>query len=98
MGVPNKMLIVKDLTFILPEDFDGNLSDALLEYVNYRNKHIKKTKALDEKNKFNSTEVVLMNNEDVKSCILYGIVEIIDDKYRIIESSSSDIDKKIILD
>ena len=97
METPQKILIVKDLTFILPKDFEGNLSDALLEYIKYRNENIKDVKVTDTENKYNCTEIVLMGKDGIKSCVLYGIVEISDGKYRVIESSSSDIIVKWIL-
>lgn len=89
METSQKMLIVKDLTFILPNNFEGNLSDALNEYIKYRNDNHSNLKLTDTENKYNSTEMVLMKREEIKSCILYGIVEIRDGMYRVIESSGS---------
>ena len=88
MTIPKKILLVKDLTFILPDNFDGNLSDALTEYINYRNTNINSIKVTDINNMLSSTEVILSSNEDIKSCILYGIVELDNGNYRILESSS----------
>lgn len=88
---PQKILIIKDLTFILPTTFEGSLCDALLEYVKYRDTNLNNNRLVDIDNTMNCTEVVL-SNDTIKSCILYGIVEILDDgTYKILESSSSDV-------
>lgn len=95
MITPQKILIIKDLTFILPLTFNGTLCDALTEYVKYRDENSDNNKLVDACNTLNCTEFVL-SNDTVKSCILYGIVEISDDgSYKIIESSSSSINQNL---
>ena len=82
---------------ILPLTFDGTLCDALREYVKYRDENLDNNQLVDACNTSNCTEFVL-SNDNVKSCILYGIVEISDDgSYKILESSSSNINPKLLL-
>jgi hypothetical protein len=90
MSIPKKLLIIKDLTFILPDDFNGTLTDALSDYINYINKNIHNNNVVDIDNALCCTEVVLSANTDIRSCIQYGIVEIDNGEYRIIESSGTD--------
>lgn len=96
MITPQKILIIKDLTFILPPTFNGNLGEALTEYVKYRDENLDNNRLVDACNSLNCTEFVLANDDTVRSCILYGIVEISEDgTYKILESSSSTINPNL---
>lgn len=76
MTLPQKMLIIKDMTFILPEGFNGNLIDALDEYAKYLKNNKQNERNVDKDNVFSTTEVILANRGDGKSCIMYAIVEL----------------------
>jgi len=87
MQFPKKILVIKELTFILPHDFSGSLTDALQEYINYRELNLQNIHIVDIQNTKSTLDVTMSDNES-KSCILYGIIEIDENgKYTIVESS-----------
>lgn len=70
--LPKKLLRITDLTFILPDDFDGDFLDALNILTNYIN-NIKKFNNVNEETI--STIESLFNKDDSKLCMRYGIFE-----------------------
>lgn len=73
---PKKLLRITDLTFVLPDDFDGDFIDALNILTNYVNrKH--KLDQMDDKS--TSTVESLLINSNSKLCMKFGIFEADDD-------------------
>lgn len=69
---PKKLLRITDLTFVLPDDFNGDFLDALnilTNYVNNRNSFDN----VEDKN--TSTVESLLNDNTSKLCMKFGIFE-----------------------
>lgn len=64
--LPKNILYVKDFTYALPDDFNGNLEDALKHFINYRNKHKEERKVVDKGDAFSSLEIVFASEEEKK--------------------------------
>ena len=80
--MPDKILRIEDLTFVLSDDFCGDFVNALEEMLAYmkRNKHNKL-----ELNDNNSTiQSLLSANNGSRICMKYGVFVKVDDKtYRL---------------
>ncbi len=95
MALPKKLLIIKDLTFILPDDFNGTLSEAFIEFVKYRKNYEDTAKLISEANPENSYEILITAKDKEKVCGQYGLFELADDgTYKYIEGPSFKTDKK----
>lgn len=81
--LPKKLLMIKDCTFILPDDFSGTIEDAFTEFLEYRSKHLKDANYIDDGNLFSTFDVLLHSGREPKVCGQYAIYELIDGKYRI---------------
>lgn len=73
---PKKLLRITDLTFVLPDDFNGDFSDALNILTDYIN-NINGFNNVDEEN--TSTIKSLLNSDNSKLCMRFGIFEADDD-------------------
>lgn len=90
MALPKKILLIKDLTFILPDDFNGSLSDAFNEFIRYRKEYEKNAKLIQSDNQSNSYETLISSKVNEKVCGQYGLFELTDDgTYKILDSTSS---------
>lgn len=87
-SLPKKILMIKDCTFILPDDFDGTLEDAFSAFLKYRADHLQGAARVDDSNMFSTFDILLHSEEDVKVCGQYAIYELIGGKYRIIDNKS----------
>ena len=77
--IPKKVLRISDLTFILPDDFSGNIGDALNDLTRYVNG---KANLNDVKTDETSTIETIFNNKkkaDPRLCMKYGLFESDDD-------------------
>jgi hypothetical protein len=82
--LPKKVLRLKDLTFILPDNFDGSLSDAIEEMIKYYNKHKDKkmTYEMDEENEKISINTILLTATEKQKLIgSFGIFSLVGDEY-----------------
>ena len=94
MALPKKLLIIKNLTFILPDDFNGTLSEAFIEFVKYR-KNYEDTAKLISENQENSYELLINAKDNEKVCGQYGLFELTDDgTYKYIKGPSFKLDKE----
>lgn len=77
--LPKKLLHVEDLTFVLPDDFEGGLEDAfhlLLDYIHDAMSKSVVTGKSDAERLF----TVLSAENERKMAISYGIFELGEDK------------------
>jgi hypothetical protein len=84
--LPDKILRVEELTFILPNDFDGNVFDALEDFVTYMRNN--KARYINDTE---STIASLIGAENSRLCLKYGIFERVGDKYKPIDKSIENI-------
>lgn len=81
--LPKKVLVIKDCTFILPDDFDGSVEDAFEEFLKYREKHLKDAKFVDRHHFFSSFNL-LLHNHKARVCGHYVLYELKDGKYEVV--------------
>lgn len=82
MNLPKNILRVRDLTFILPDDFNGTFEDAFEEFIRYRKINIDKAKKIVDSGDISSIEMLLASHSDeMRACGEYGIFQLIDGKY-----------------
>lgn len=91
--LPKKILRIKELTYILPDDFDGTFDDAINFFLEYRDANKSDAKFIDPIEKFSTIEVLLLSRikNDVKACGQYGIFELVDGSYKIVEGTSPEV-------
>lgn len=91
MVLPKKILRIKDLTFILPEEFEGDLKEAIEEFVKYREAYKEMVTFITDNDEVSSTQLLFecgTNNERV--CGEYGLFALVDGSYKIIQGSEPD--------
>ena len=88
--LPEKILVIKDCTFILPEDFDGNIEDAFEEFLKYREKHLVDGRNIDPQNFF-STFDLLLRARNQRVCGQYTLYELRDGKYFPIDGTGTPV-------
>lgn len=86
--LPEKILVIKDCTFILPEDFTGSLEDAFEEFLKYREKHLNDAKYVDPQHFF-STFDLLLRGSDQRVCGQYTLYKLRDGKYVPVDSTGA---------
>lgn len=89
--LPDKILVIKDCTFILPPDFNGSLEDAFEEFLKYREKNLNKAKNVDPQNFF-STFDLLLHGQNQRVCGHYTMYELRDGKYVPVDATGVPID------
>lgn len=79
-----KFLYAEKLVFILPDDFDGNLTEALEELVKYRKTNIAKENRrkdkLKEPTKSMENSIEIIESNDTRLCCNFGFGILDDDK------------------
>ena len=75
--LPKKILRITDLVFTLPDNFEGNISDAIKAIADYTsNRHKMMQVQEDNKSSVESLfENISTNTADSKLCMKYGIFE-----------------------
>ena len=84
--LPKKILMVKDCTFILPDDFDGTVEDAFSEFLKYRADHLNDAKYIDDSNIFSTFDILLHSGKEPRVCGQYAIYELVDGKYQMVDN------------
>ena len=87
-NLPKKILMIKDCTFILPDDFDGTLEDAFSKFLEYRSSNLDNAKYIDDSNIFSTFDVLLHSGSEPKACGQYGIYELVDGRYKLADNQS----------
>lgn len=85
--LPSKVLRIHEITFALPDDFDGTASDAFDAFIAYRNEHKDDAILLDNRANLTSVEL-LAKHPNVRVCgdiILFELGP--DGKYNVIDGS-----------
>lgn len=82
-NLPKKILMIKDCTFILPDNFNGSIEEAFNKFLEYRSTHLQNAQFIDDGNLFSAFDVLLHSGDTPKVCGQYAIYELIDGKYRI---------------
>jgi len=85
--VPKKFLRIHELTFILPDDFNGTVEDAMDLMLEYRTTHKYNAEYVDPHGLF-STMSCLVNAPDAKFCADETIFELKNGTYHIMDSSN----------
>ena len=78
--------MIKDCTFILPDDFDGTAAEAFSKFLEYHTRHVKDAITVDDSNIFSTFDILLHSDSTSKVCGLYGIYELIDGRYQIVDA------------
>jgi len=80
--LPKKLLRIEELTFILPDDFDGGAIDAMETLLEY----IKKNEVRYLSDNDSTMVSLLTSPENPRLCFKYGIFEKVDDQpYKLME-------------
>lgn len=83
-SLPEKILIIKDCTFILPPNFDGTVEDAFDEFLKYREKKLNDAVYCDEAGLMSTFNILLHSRHDAaRVCGEYAIYELKNGKYRL---------------
>lgn len=82
-NLPKNILKVKDLTFILPDDFNGDLEDALIAFITYRKSHVHTAEYTVDPVSLE----ILFTTADARVSGEYGIFTLEDGKYIMINGS-----------
>lgn len=82
--LPKKILIIRDCSFILPEDFDGNTDDAFREFLKYQSEHSKDAHfTADSFGLFSTFTMLLHGTGNARVCGEYALLEYKDGQYQI---------------
>ena len=84
-ALPKKLLMIKDCTYILPDDFNGTIEDAFDHFLRYRASHLKDAQYIDDSNLFSTFDVLLHSGDEPRVCGQYAIYELVDGKYKLSE-------------
>ena len=91
-NVPKKILLIKDLTFILPDNFSGSFTEAIDEFIKHRKDVLKIPKLPDNDEDSTFKSLLLEDDNTLRACMIYVIFEIDESgEYKIIESSNNEV-------
>jgi hypothetical protein len=85
--LPKKILIIKDCTFILPDDFDGSIEKAFSEFLQYRANAEKEPRIVDEYGLLSTFNILLHSNDNERMCGEYVLYELVNGKYRLVDGT-----------
>jgi hypothetical protein len=84
--LPKKILRIQELTFILPDDFDGSIFVAIDLLI----KHLKSHKNKYISDNDSTMTSLLLDDKKSKLCAKYGIFENIDGEYKLVNKNKID--------
>jgi hypothetical protein len=87
-NLPKKILMIKDCTFILPDDYDGTLEEAFSEFLEYRANNLHDAKYIDDSNLFSTFDILLHSGKKPRACGQYALYELVDGKYKLVDNKS----------
>lgn len=73
VSLPKKIFRVKELTFVLPDDFEGTIDDAFACLLEYRKQPHEPYKLFDKDGLFSTLEVLVHGEGSPRCCGEYGI-------------------------
>lgn len=79
--MPKKFLRIKEITFILPDDFDGTIEDALNLFTEYRLAHRSGARYKDPDDLLSTFDSIISSKLDERVCGEEAIYELIGDMY-----------------
>lgn len=85
--LPKKILVIRDCSFILPDNFNGNLEDAFREFLKYEAENVSKARYYDDNNLFSTLDILLHERKDARVCGQYTMYELVDEQYKPIENT-----------
>ena len=85
--LPKKILMIKDLTFILPDDFHGSVEDAFTELLKYRDGHLQNATYNDPLGLFSSFNLLVHSDSGARVCGHYGLYEYKNHQYQLIDGT-----------
>lgn len=85
--MPQKVLVIKDCTFILPDGFEGTTEDAFEEFLKYREKHLHEAQFVDKNGLFSAFSLLLHAHDKHRVCGEYMLYELKNGKYELIEET-----------
>lgn len=89
--LPKKILIIRDCSFILPDDFNGNTDDAFREFLKYQSEHSKEARyTADSFGLFSTFNMLLHSTSEARVCGEYALLEYRDGQYQISNGPESD--------
>ena len=80
-SLPKKILVIRDCTFILPDDFEGTTEDAFAAFLKYHKKHASEGKFGDSFGLFSSFNMLLYGEGNPRVCGEYAMLKLVDGKY-----------------
>lgn len=80
---PKKILMIKDCTFILPDDFNGSVEDAFELFLKYRDEHLDDAHYINDADIFSTFDVLLHSGKDTRVCGQYAIYEFVNGRYKL---------------
>lgn len=86
--LPKKILRIHELTFILPDDFDGTVENAMDLLLTYRKDHLKDARYSDPNNVMSTMELLVTSDKDEKVCGDGALYELVDGKYHLIDATN----------
>lgn len=93
--LPKKVLRIKEISFILPDNFDGTLDDAVALLITYHQKHYSEKISIDDSDDRLSVNTILISAKGKqKLCGSYGIFTLENDTY-IRDDDISKLSKKV---
>ena len=88
--LPNKILVIKDCTFILPDGFDGTLEEAFTEFLKYRAEHLNRAHYVDDSGIFSTFDILVHSKNNPQVCGQYSMYELVGGRYKIVNKSNND--------
>lgn len=82
--LPKKILIIKDCTFILPDEFEGTTEEAFKEFLKYQADHKHPTKFVDNFGLFSTFNMLLYGSPSARVCGEYAVLEFKDGQYKLL--------------
>ena len=89
--LPKKVLVIRDCTFFLPDNFEGNLEEAFDEFLRYREERDNQPIYVDPMNLFSSfNNLLLHRNTQSRVCGSYTLMELDEEnnQYKVMEGTS----------
>ena len=78
-SLPKKILVIRDCTFILPDDFEGTTEDAFAEFLEYQKENSDKASYGDSFGLFSTFNMLMYLVENARVCGEYAILTLNDE-------------------
>ena len=85
--LPKKILLIKECTFFLPDNFNGSVEEAFTEFLKYREANLDAAKFADPQGLFSTFNILMHSKDDVKVCGEYGLYELTENGYTLVDGT-----------